>query len=358
MRYWVKRLTAGAAALAMVIGANAAFAQEAAPAAQTSASPAMWRVSDADSDFILLGTFHILPKGIDWRSPALDAAMETADEVYFEVEADSASAQQKTVGIVMMQGFNKGGKTLSDMLKAADTQKLKEISASLGLPFDSIDAMRPWNAFLTLSVQFIVKQGYDPSAGVDSVLLAEARTRGKDLKFFETIEEQLGLFTGLSPETEKNLLLLTIRDWDEQAAMFDDLYKAWAAGDTDMIDEQMNTPMREDAPEVYERLMVARNKAWAEELDGALKNGSGKALIAVGAGHLVGSDSVQALLAAKGYDVAPYGADGEAPAAEASEETDAAADVILLEDAANDNEPAEEETDDIGALLEDMEDDD
>lgn len=282
------------------------------PAADT-ASPAMWRIADADSEFILLGTFHILPPALEWRTDALDAAMKNADAVYFEVEADTPEAQSKTVSILMTQGFNPPGVTLSSMLSDDDTQKLKDITRSLGLPFSAVEPMRPWQAFLTLSVQFIVKQGFQPGAGVDSVLLAESRTLGKELRFFETLEEQLNLFTTLDPDTEKNLLVLTLQDWENQQQMFDDLFAAWGRGDTAFIDEIMNETMREQTPKVYDSLIVKRNQAWAEEIANAMNNSMGTALVAVGAGHLVGDEhSVPALLRAKGFEVSRYGLDGEA----------------------------------------------
>ena len=40
---------------------------------ETRADPAMWRVRDDDSEIWILGTFHILPPGVDWRSDALAA---------------------------------------------------------------------------------------------------------------------------------------------------------------------------------------------------------------------------------------------------------------------------------------------
>lgn len=316
----------------MALGVSAfagasALAQQPAPkldVAVETATPAMWRVTDEDSEYILLGTFHILPASLNWRTDALTAAFENAETVYFEVEADAPDAQAIAVNTVMTQGFNKPGVTLSSILSDAETTRLKEICQDLGLPFAAVDPMRPWNAFLTLSVQFIINQGFDPGSGVDAKLLGEARTHGKDIRFFETLKEQLALFTTLEPDVEKRLLAVTIRDWEEQEEAFDDLFLAWVEGDVDFIDEQMNDAMREEAPEVYQRLIVDRNIAWAEELDAALKNESGAGLVAVGAGHLVGGEySVPALLAAKGYAVTPYGEwAGEA--------------------AANDNEPPSE----------------
>ncbi|WP_395075749.1 TraB/GumN family protein, partial [Hyphococcus sp.] len=297
------------------------------------ATPAMWRVTDADSEYILIGTFHILPPALNWRTDLLADAFNDAAVTYFEVDANAPDATAKTLNTVMSQGFNAPGASLAAMLETRDANKLRDIVKELSLPFAAVDTMRPWNAFLTLSVQFIINQGFDPGNGVDSVLLKEAKTAGKDVRYFETIEEQLSFFTGLAPAVEKDLLVITIRDWDKQAGAFDELFNAWASGDTDYIDVQMNEDMREQAPDVYQRLIVERNAAWANELDAALKNESGKGLVAVGAAHLVGGEfSVPALLAAKGYEVTRYGV--EAASTGTPEEA-------LAPDAANDNDPSE-----------------
>ena len=343
------------------------------------AAPAMWRVADADSEYILIGTFHILPPALNWRSEKLNEAVATADTIYFEVDADAPDAAAKTLNVVMTQGFNPPGKSLSSMLEPADAEKLKAIVKSLRLPFAAVDTMRPWNAFLTMSVQFIINKGFDPGAGVDSVLLKESKVAKKDIRFFESLEEQLAFFTGLSPEVEKELLIVTLRDWDNQEAAFDELFSAWTQGDTAFLDAQMNDMMREQAREVYELLIINRNKAWAEELDAALSNESGKGVVAVGAAHLVGDEfSVPALLAAKGYEVSRYDIDESKDAAEiapevdldadmeAGAETDAAADTMendanetgtsdvedISADDADDSTASEDIADDVDAATE------
>lgn len=328
MRCGLITILAGAALTLTSLGVL--HAQEPAVAPETEAAetaPAMWRVADADSEFILLGSFHLLPPDHNWRDEAFEAALAEADTVYFEVDVDAPGEQSKAVSVVMLDGFNPDGAMLTDMVAEEDAQKLRDVVRKLELPLAGVNSMRPWNAFLTLTVKFIIQQGYDPNAGVDGVLLAEARTLGKKLAFFETIEEQLALFTELDPETEKELLVLTLRDWDKQVASVDELFDAWATGDVDFIDNLMNGTMREDYPEVYERLIVERNKRWADTLDAALKDGAGDALIVVGVGHLVGGEtSAPGLLKAKGYEVSRYGLEDGAESAEEAAPLDAAND--------------------------------
>jgi uncharacterized protein YbaP (TraB family) len=60
--------------------------------------------------------------------------------------------------------------------------------------------------------------------------------------------------------------------------------------------------MKESAPGVYKAILVDRNTDWANQIE-TLLEGSGTAFIAVGAAHLAGDDSVQAMLTQRGVDV-------------------------------------------------------
>jgi uncharacterized protein YbaP (TraB family) len=61
----------------------------------------------------------------------------------------------------------------------------------------------------------------------------------------------------------------------------------------------------EKFPKLYEELFVARNKDWIPKLEKHFENG--RTFVAVGAGHLLGDNSVVAMLKAAGYEVEPIG---------------------------------------------------
>lgn len=197
-------LASVAAFIAMLFSANTA-AQTPQQSIQTETkvgAPAMWRVADEDSEFFLFGTFHFLKPETVWRNPAMEEAWARAEAAYFEVEADAPQNQSIAVNTVMTKGFNPPGQLLTNMLETQDAQKLREVVASLGLPLAGVDPMRPWNAFLTISVQFITSKGFDPGAGADSVLLAEARALGKELVFLKRCKNSFRSLP-ISPRKQK-----------------------------------------------------------------------------------------------------------------------------------------------------------
>ena len=75
-------------ALAGIAALSPSVAQPAA-----TATPPMWRVADGDSEIFLIGTFHILPPGVEWKNDAYLEAFEKADNVYLEADTDTPNAQ-------------------------------------------------------------------------------------------------------------------------------------------------------------------------------------------------------------------------------------------------------------------------
>ncbi|MEO6927286.1 MAG: TraB/GumN family protein, partial [Rhodanobacter sp.] len=87
----------------------------------------------------------------------------------------------------------------------------------------------------------------------------------------------------------------TLNDLDKGPAELTALSDAWKAGDVDKIARIEDEDMRQQSPELYQRLLVERNETWATKIAVLLKS-PGTIFIAVGAAHLAGPDSVQAQL--------------------------------------------------------------
>ncbi|WP_300555622.1 TraB/GumN family protein [Maricaulis sp.] len=282
----MKKLFLGAlSAIAMTVAAQA--------------DPAMWKVSDEDSEILLFGSVHVLREDTQWRTDALDAAIAAADEVYYEtpmtVEAQAASQQ-----LIPQFGLNPQGQTLSSMLTEEQNAQLARVAGQMGLPVQNLEPLRPWLAGLTISLIGMQQAGYNPMTGVEMTL--SAVTEDERERYFETFEDQFGFFAGLSPEVELHFLTFSLEQIENDPGMLDRMVAAWAAGDVAALDTIFHEGMQEAGPEVYDVLLVQRNHHWVDEIETMLE-GSGKTLIVVGAGHLVGPDGVPTLLEAEGITV-------------------------------------------------------
>ncbi|MEM8772596.1 MAG: TraB/GumN family protein [Pseudomonadota bacterium] len=301
-------LLAASAAIAFLASAKHALTEET-PEVSERASPAMWRIVDNDTEIFLIGSFPVLPEGASWRTPAFDAALAKSRIVYFDADGDSPDARSKAIGIMMTDGFNPPGTALDSMLAADDLERLRSVAQEVGLPFAGINALKPWRAALSLSVQYLVRRGFDPGAGFEKALLNEAKTLGKEIRYLNTIEDQFSLFTELGEEQEKDFLIITLRDWRQRTDRFDETFRAWQAGDTAFVDDTMNAPMRNNAPSVYERLTVQRNQDWVNDINSILETEKGAVIVVAGIAQLTGPDSIPSMLKEKGNAVSRYGSD-------------------------------------------------
>ena len=264
--------------------------------------PALWRLADEDTTVWLFGTVHVLPPDLEWMRGAIIDAFGEADTLYLEVPTDE-EAQAGIAELMPMIGVNPAGVTLSSMIGTEDQARLTRVSASLGVPQANLEGLRPWLASVLLSVQAIVSQGQDPESGVERVLEAEAERTGMDVRYFETPEQQLRIFADLAPSEELAFLTETLRQIEEEPDLIGGMDDAWVAGDLAALDEAVNDGLRDTSEDAYEALIVHRNRAWAEEINALMVAEAGVFFIGVGAGHLVGEDSIQSLLEAEGWRI-------------------------------------------------------
>jgi uncharacterized protein YbaP (TraB family) len=270
--------------------------------ASAKAEPAMWVIKDADSTIYLIGTLHLLKHDTEWNAEKVKKTVKESTELWLEVaDFDDQSAM---MGLVAKLGMD-AERPLSSKLNDEQKQKLGKIAGTLGVPTATLESMRPWlAAFLLAEMQF-VKAGYDPKAGVERTLQAQAVAEGDKIHGFETAEEQLRLLADMPDADQIAFLSTMLNDLEKGMELVEELAKAWINGDTDTIARLADDEIKRGAPKVYQKLIVQRNIVWSEKIAAMLK-GSGVQQVAVGAAHLAGPDSVQAQLAKRGIKVERY----------------------------------------------------
>lgn len=268
----------------------------------TLASPALWRVSDADSSVWLFGSIHILDKDRDWRTPRFDAALAEADHVYFEIVLDM-DAYAAFTRLSMLYGRNRDGRQLSDYLTGEQQEQLQAFLDQHGLLREQVEPLRPWMADLTLMATSLAtgsEIGMGSQAGVELLLLDEvAEERRREL---ETPEIQFRLFASLPDEEQVNSLMRTIENAASPEQELGSVAELWHSGDVEALARLMNAAMGATDSPLYRRLLTDRNRRWTTAIAQMLADNE-DAMIVVGAGHLAGPVGVPALLSADGYKV-------------------------------------------------------
>lgn len=279
--------------------AAAALAFLASPA---HAEPAMWVVKDVDSTIYLLGTIHMIRPGMNWRSDKIDDALEVSDE--FWMEATENGDMEMLGGLIVKHGYDRA-RPLSSKLNSDDWARVQSAAKIVGLPISTVERMRPWLAALALGLKPATKEdGYDLTQGVDRSLEASARAVRKTVKTFETMEQQMQIFSSLPEESEVALLIQSLDEIASSKSAVDQMADAWMAGDLGVLEAKM-VELKTSAPELHDLAFVRRNLDWCDQIAGIMK-GAGTSFVAVGAGHMVGDQGVPALLMKRGFTVTPY----------------------------------------------------
>lgn len=281
---WRKVLAALAGA-AVFAGAGAA-----------QAAPALWRVSDADSQVYLFGTLHALRPGLPWRTPLYDAVFARAGTVWFE--ADLESGDPDTIRLLIQRYGSDPDRPLSRKLAPSDLEAL-----SRRADVARLDHLRPWAAALMLSMRPVLARGATVEKGADLTLTRAARGEAKRIRAFETLEDQARMFAGLPEGSEVEYLSGVLHDGAPRLRLpgrTPGLEAAWLAG---RLGPAAVADMKARNPALYEAFLVRRNHAWADRLAGDMDATGGVQLVNVGALHMIGPEGLPSLLAARGYRV-------------------------------------------------------
>lgn len=301
---WTKLVGAIVLALAWLPFAPA-FAQDAAatlaePRARAPAAPrpAIWLLARGNTKIYLFGTVHILPPDLQWRSSALERTIAEADELVLEVDDE----EMATAGVAAMEATMLGKNVPIAWRVSPDRRAaLAEMVAASGLEPATLDGLQTWAVAMSLSVAEIMRSyGAEGQAatGVEEALTEAFQARGRPISGVETAAQQLSFFSRLPQPAQRAMLEEMIDAYAAGEGGFNPGEDQWVQGNLDA----MAAEIAEMPPELFEALLTRRNAAWTEWLIARLDR-PGIVLFAVGAGHLAGRDSVQSMLAARGYAV-------------------------------------------------------
>ncbi|CAN7249967.1 TraB/GumN family protein [Devosia sp. LjRoot3] len=261
------------------------------------AAPAIWKVSDEDSSVWLFGSIHLLPPGTEWRTEIFDNLIDEADRVYFETDLGPA-AQPKIIALTMEQGFARDGRLLNQRISEKLMGKVRSAAERFAVPVPTLLAMQPWMAASTISVSALVQAGYDPNAGVDTMLQQEISVERQG--FLETAEEQIDVIAGGSEADQIIMLEATLAEAERIVTMIDEMKDAWLGGTPETLADLFLAEMGAYGEGFMDRLIVDRNENWVEQIEVMLAENEA-AFLVVGAGHLVGEYSVVKLLEQQGF---------------------------------------------------------
>lgn len=265
--------------------------------------PLLWKVGDGDKAVYLLGTFHLLEAADYPLDPKVYAALDDAEQVFFELSPEALA--DPTLGVTFAQaGLRTDGRTLQQTMDAPTWAATVQLASEAGLPLNALQRMEPWFAALTLTMAEMTAAGLDPALGLDKHLAQRATREGKRTAGLETPADQIRLFDGMKVGVQLAQLRDVVERADEIRSETEWLHRQWREGDVDALYWGMAAAMKARDPALYERINTQRNAAWVSRIKALLDApGEDDALVAVGTLHLLGAEGLVQQLAAAGYTV-------------------------------------------------------
>ena len=262
-----------------------------------------WKVTSGGTTMYLLGSIHVASADLYPLDPRIESAFSSADALVLEV--DLTQIHLASVGMKMGEVASyPAGDSLDRHVTAKTIQLLEKYAPGGLMSVSTLKRFRPWFVATTILQAKLERLGYDQAHGLDQHF-AELAKGKKEVIGLETLDDQVEIFAKMPENTQRLMLEQTLDDLDQIEPTMKSVVQAWRRGDPELLDEQMLTPMR--APEfrpVFVKLFAVRNLNWERKLLEYLQTRK-TYFVVVGAGHLIGKDSVIDLLERRHYQVVP-----------------------------------------------------
>jgi uncharacterized protein len=271
------------------------------PAAQTTRKHFMWAVRQAGAPpTYLVGSLHVLTPDFYPLATAFDDAFKASKVLIQEVDLDELTSPSTALALVG-KAMLTDGRTLEELITPDLYKQVTARAEKAGIPVVALNRMKPWMAAVSLTAPALKTAGFDTNLGVDKHFFDRAKSTGMERRALETAAYQFDRLDQMTPGLQEAMLKSVIADLDTEVANVKTIARAWSLGEINTIERLLLAAVTE-TPELYERLLVERNRNWVAPVERCLKEGTA-CFVVVGAAHLVGPHSLVALLQAKGYSV-------------------------------------------------------
>jgi uncharacterized protein YbaP (TraB family) len=253
----------------------------------------LWKIPGRTNAVYLLGSVHFLKESDYPLPPVIENAFSNSTVAVFET--DMGKLQDLDTQTRLMKNAQlPEGQTLSQVLTTNTYAAFRRRLQDMGLGTALFDHLKPALGAMTLEVFAMQKMGLDPSYGLDLHFFQLAKKAGKQLVPLETVDFQIDLVTGFTPEEGELIMKTTLEDIDTTEKLLGELLQAWRTGDSEALQKLLNHAMA-DAPAIFKRLVTDRNHSWLPKIEEWSRSDQ-SVIVIVGAGHLVGPDGLVALL--------------------------------------------------------------
>lgn len=285
----------------VVAGLLVVVAASAASAFQAPAKSFLWTVSAPGAPrSYLLGSLHVLTPDYYPLNARIEEAFAESKVLIEEADLDEVNDPAVVMSLVA-KAMLSDGRTLDQVIAPELHAKVMARAEKAGLPGAAVQRMKPWLVALSLTQPALQAAGFRAEHGIDQHFFDRAKKQGMARRALETVAFQFDRLDRLTAPQQEDLLRSTIDELDTQIGQVKTIADAWLRGDTASLEKLMLTSMM-SSPDLYRSMLVERNASWVTSVEECVEQRT-PCFIVVGAAHLVGPDSLVAMLQKKGYKV-------------------------------------------------------
>lgn len=267
-----------------------------------SPAPAIWTLYDDDTTIYFFGTIHALPEDFAWRNAKLDEVIEGSDILYLEI-ADDGFDVMRFIGMLGRLGVNLDHPTIRERIDPDLHDEFEAVLKKIPIPESGFDNLDSWLA--AILIYEFTNEDYADSEGADAQLQAIFDENEKPVRSLENGIAHYGFFDALSEAAQLAFLESMLSDDEDDADNYKQMIIDWAAGNVAAIDDDDWFKGVDPAivAEFDKAILDDRNAKWVIEAKRVLAEEQGTFLIAGGAAHFAGENSVIDMLEKQGFSV-------------------------------------------------------
>lgn len=269
------------------------------PAAAQDEKNFIWRLdSPRGGQAYIAGSLHLAHQGLYPLNEKIMKAFGESDFLLVEINSEDIDPAA-LASYIRAKGYVAGGRPLPERLSERTAQALK----NSGFYQAAMAPMTPWLAALTIQVEALRQKGFKAEYGLDKYFIDLAKKRKIRILELENLEQQMGMLVEMSPPEADLFLLSTLMEMDELPQVMKALLENWEMGKVDDFAKVFFAEYNKypELKPLLEKIIFRRNQDMAATIEDLTSRESGVGFIVVGAGHLVGSRSILAELAGRGW---------------------------------------------------------
>lgn len=264
--------------------------------AQKQQQSLLWKISGnhLHSNSYIFGTFHLLcPK--QFKLPdTISYLIQQVDTVYFEIKLDDPALYNNMLQEMIMQNHT----TLNNLLPTPTYDSMNQIFQ--GKTKMNLNFFQFYKPILITSFLYPSLLGCTPIS-LENEIQKIAQHKNKPIAGLETADFQFEILDEIPYLQQANMLKETLLHFQRSQLELKKMVALYQRMNIDSIQQSIGE--EDDLMAYQNQLIIQRNKSWLSILQNRMPNKA--CFVAVGAGHLGGTQGIIALLRKAGYTVTP-----------------------------------------------------